>query len=106
MEGCGVEVFQGRVQCPVVVLKFFHTGRSRSSHNLILLHDLYNGFCEAQSRMEPVVRKIFTYMHIDIPIGKGASGTFRPNVYTAPVLPYSDCRCFISFPISNAVAIR
>jgi len=102
---CGVEVFQGLVHCPVVVLKFFHTGRSRSSQNLVLLHVLYNRFCEAQSRTEPVVPKIFTYLHIDIPTGKGASGTFLPDVYTTPVLPYSDCRC-ISFPISSVGAIR
>jgi len=80
-----LEVFQGLVHCPVVVLKFFHTGRPRSSHNLVLFHDLYNRFCEAQSRTEPLVRNIFTYLHIDIPIGKGISGTFRPGVDTTPV---------------------
>ena len=77
---CGVEVFQDLVRCPVVVLKFFQTGRSRSSQNLVLFHDSCNRFCEAQSRAEPVVRKLFTYLLIDIPTGKGASGTFRPDV--------------------------
>ena len=114
MSCCAVEVFQGLVHCPVVVfvhcpvvvLKFFHTGRPRRSQNLVLFHDLYNRFCEAQSRTEPVVRNIFTYLHIDIPVGKGISGTFRPGVYTTPALPYSDYRCFISIPISSVGAIR
>jgi hypothetical protein len=80
MEGCGVEIFSGPVQCPVVVLKFSHKGRPRSSNKLVLLHDLYHRFCEAQSRTEPVVPKIFTYLRIDIPLVKVASGTFRPDL--------------------------
>jgi len=55
--------------------------------------------------MEPVLRKIFTCLHINIPLGKEASRTFRPDVYTTPVLPYSDCSCFISFPVSSVGTI-